>query len=227
MDSEGNVHLQTFFNHHPHLATEIIEKSATMWLIADIGGAVLWSNEIFQKFIGYSLPEFTRKDNPVTWEDFSLKDESLKADMEAAAACVRGDYNEYTIRKFYIPKAAAPVFVEVFVRRYPPEGKYEFFVVEVKLLRDEYSTITQSYEQLSRDVMGQIAILSATITAVTANIEGQIEEIKSNTISRIIQTAAEKPKSTAILLMVLGTVILGPRFIELLAAFATAIRNFF
>lgn len=199
--------LQNFFNKHPQLATEMLHRSANMWMISDANGAVYWANQAFLEFIGYSLHEFTRAHNPVTWMDITLKDDSLDADIAQAQAAHRGDFASYTLRKFYIPKASAPVFCELWVRRYPPDlsQNCDLFIVEVVQLANGNAKMALSYEQLATSLNDRITELGH-----------HMEALSSTSLNGLVNWLSARPKIGVIVLLVLLTLLFGNRVIEIM-----------
>ena len=211
--------LQEFLDRHPKLATEMLEKSDSLWLISGPDGRVYWANESFHQFIGYSQSEFLREKNPILWTDFTVKDDSLESDIAEAKAVERGEYTEYRLRKYYIPKNSGPVFVSITVRRFPPEGDFDFFIVEVFPLSNESANMAKEFEKLAKKQMdlmesqaeAQKEVAKSHERIHKKNLEAHektsqnVEKLAASSLNGVWQKAMEYPKVTlAIILIVLG-----------------------
>jgi PAS domain-containing protein len=148
-------HVKPFLEKYPTLGSFLPGSAQTLMLFSDHEGKILWANEAFLSWIGYSYSEFTRPDKPVTWKQISVPDASLDADIDMANRTYHGEMDSYVIRKFYIPKNQSPQFVELFVRRFPPtkDGSCELFVVEVLPLFNGHARIAKEYEETQQQLI--------------------------------------------------------------------------
>lgn len=141
-----------FVRANPGLETYLVEHADSMFLLTGTKGEIYWANRSFLNWIGYSLIEFTRKHNPVTWIQFTVPDENLEADIQQARLCESGELNSYRVRKDYIPKNQHAKLVEINVRRYPETGPFKFFVVEVEPLFNGHERMARTYEKLAGEL---------------------------------------------------------------------------
>ena len=205
--------LEEFFNNHTDLAHEMLQNSGQMWLISTEYGEILWANEAFCEFIGYTMYEFRRDKDGIKWHDITLHDESLEADIAQAQAAINGDIKSYKVRKWYIPKNSAPIFVELYVRRYPPnrENKAEFLVVEVIKLSDESAKLLASYDELSKKTEMNMGKLTERMTDLVES----VQKMNALTFNGFVAFLYRYPKVSVISIAVLLSLILGPRIFEL------------
>jgi len=157
--------LANFFSRHSALAVEMLERSESLWMISQADGRVLWANEAFCRWIGYSIFEFTRDHDPILWTQFTYKDDSLEADLELAQRAHRGEIAKYHIKKFYVPKGGSKIFVELFARRFPPDKSHpcQFFIIEVRPMIDGTAALVQAYEELLRANKNELNAVTAAI----------------------------------------------------------------
>lgn len=141
---------------HPGLDAFIPLGSDKMFLISGPNGEVYWANKKFTDFIGYSLYELTRPTAPILWTNFTVQGEDLSSDLEQAEMCMEGKITSYVQRKEYLPKNQSAKFVEVFVRRWPEEGEFKFFVVDVTLLQNGHEQMARAYETFTRAILANL-----------------------------------------------------------------------
>jgi PAS domain S-box-containing protein len=168
--------LKQYLDTHPELAGFINMGSQAMMLFCRANGEILWANESFLEWIGYNLDEFTRKDNPITWKDISVRDTSLDADIHSIMKLQEGKIMHYMVRKFYVPKHGSPHFVELFVRRYPPAGKEDMVlaVVEVTVLHNTHARMALAYEDMVLDIRNSLKALTETNEGLYAKLDNQL-----------------------------------------------------
>lgn len=86
-------------------------------LVSTTSGQILWANDCFVDWIGYTLSELQTK----TWMEISVQDSSLVADILEARA-LDGYQQSYSVQKQYIPKHSRPRWGTLHVLRYPAIG---------------------------------------------------------------------------------------------------------
>ena len=82
-------------------------------------GKMLWGNDAFLEWIGYTQTELQQR----TWMEISVNDSSLSADLEAASRIADGYLVTYKVQKQYVPKNSRPKWGTLYVLRYPPVGE--------------------------------------------------------------------------------------------------------
>ncbi len=95
-----------------------ILHSPSCFLFSTFDGRMLWANDSFLSWIGYTQSEIQSR----TWMEISVKDQNLEADLEAARRLADGYQQTYIVQKQYIPKNSRPKWGTLFVMRYPPMG---------------------------------------------------------------------------------------------------------
>lgn len=202
------------FNKNQDLGEFIFRNSSSMLILSGPNGEIYDANDTFLNWIGYSWYEFTRDDNPVTWIDISSNDASLKADIEQADACSRGEITKYTIRKYFIPKNSAPKFVELNVVRYPLTGNLQFLLVEVTELAngnkrafEEILKIQKEFDERMEKVCSNIDILA------------------HGSISSVLKWSKENPKLSIPFWIVISTLLFGRSVLEIINEALTIYHN--
>lgn len=161
--------LRHYLEKFPTLGGFIPAHAQTMILFSDVDGNILWANDAFLGWIGYTMSEFTRQNSPVTWKQITVPDASLDADIEMAEKTSNGNQDSYVIRKFYIPKNQSPQFVELFVRRFPSTGgkaEFELFVCEVSPLFNGHARIAKDYENSQQELVACLTAMNDKLEAI-------------------------------------------------------------
>jgi PAS domain S-box-containing protein len=92
-------------------------------IVSGIDGSVLWANDEFCEWSGYTVRELQM----LGWKKLSIDNEHLTADIEAAKE-LNGYNLTYKVQKQYIPKNDKPHWGTLSVMRYPATGDIEFCV---------------------------------------------------------------------------------------------------
>lgn len=101
------------------LEAAIIHTPCCM-LFSKPSGDILWANNAFVKWSGYTLFEL----QSMTWMELTVTDENLRADIAEAQEMAKNDGYSifYSVMKQYIPKHGQPCWGLLHVMRYPPLG---------------------------------------------------------------------------------------------------------
>lgn len=163
--------IKPFLEKYPTLGAFLPGHAQTLMVFSDHEGRILWANESFLSWIGYTLSEFTRADKPITWKQITVPDASLDADIDMIGRAYRGEFDSYVIRKFYIPKNQSPQFVELFVRRFPPtgQGACELFVAEVMPLFNGHARIAREYEETQQQLVASLKEMNLKLDIMTTH----------------------------------------------------------
>lgn len=189
------------FENNPELGEQWFRYNSAMMLISGPNGEIYDANNEFLSFIGYSLYEFQRKENPVTWFDITIKDEDLDTDKYEASATVKGVKKSYNIRKHYIPKQALPKLVNLHVSRFPQRGgkeEFQFFLVEVYNLNDTTLQLYKELDKINEKTTQSLNVLHKTLEANNdiLNKTTQCLDNLSHSQSIIIQSQDELAKNS-------------------------------
>lgn len=211
--------LNSYLQKHPDLAAFMSCGSPNMMLFSTAEGDVLWANESFLTWIGYTLEEFTRKDNPITWKDISVRDSSLEADIRSASRMKEGKLSHYLIRKFYVPKNGSPQFVELHVRRYPPNGgePMAICVVEVTVLHNIHEKMARAYEEMVTDIKSSLH----TIATINEEIRDGMQNQLTSGLNGIVLWLTKHPMVGVPVAAVLILLLFGERAFEVVHSFLT------
>ena len=209
--------LKEYISKYPDLPAFMACGSQTMMLFSTAEGEILWANEAFLQWIGYTLEEFTRKNNPVTWQDISVRDESLEADMISSRKLQEGKLAHYLIRKFYVPKHGSPQFVELFVRRYPPNmaENMAISVVEVNVLYNGHARMAQAYETMAAEMKLTLDVLSASNQGILDRMDNQL----ATGLNGVVAWLAKRPAIGIPIAALLVLLLFGERAIEVIRSF--------
>ena len=177
---------------HPELGEGVFRKSPLKKIISGADGEIYDANDAFCKFIGYSVYEFQRSNNPVKWTELTLPTEDLEADTHNVEMCLEGKQLSYRVRKHYIPKGETPVLVEIHVTRFPFDlsKPFEFFVVSVldiegkdRILLEEFTQITKKQTQIFENQTKSIE-----------DIANELKILRWGNVSTIIKWCIDNPK---------------------------------
>jgi len=150
-----------FVEDHPDVISNWLIDSRAMCLITDKDSKILWVNESFSEFIGYSPYELLEQD--IIENDISVKNQDQIAFQIQSKRCAEGKLTTFLMLKQYTPKNSPPVAVQVFCRRYPVQGEFICFQLEIV----EVQTPTrlslfqlEEIKNLQRETNREIAIMS-------------------------------------------------------------------
>ncbi len=123
-------------------------------LASEAQGKILWCNEAFEEFIGYSQYELTlgQSGNGMTWMQLSTNDGNLVADQRMTEELVAGRRERYSVKKQYLPKNERPAWVEIHVMRWPFTGNIQCFLVIVEPLKNG----SQASAQIASETMSRV-----------------------------------------------------------------------
>lgn len=209
--------LTDYLEQYPELAAFMFSGTQNMILFSTAEGDIVWANYAFLDWIGYSLDEFTRKVNPVTWQDISVRDASLEADITSANKLKAGNIQHYVIRKFYVPKHGHPHFVELFVRRFPPDADKEMAIccVEVTPLHNTHEKMAMAYEKMAIELRSNIVELSESNKKIVKAMEDQMKTGLNGAVAWLLAHPLVGVPVAAVLVLLL----FGDRALEVLQSF--------
>lgn len=185
-------------------------------------GTVLWANEAFHDFIGYSSYELYGRDNPspVRWTDFSVPDQSLAADMAMAESAQRGEIERYDVIKYYRPRSKAPVLCKLCVQRWPKAGEQvDAFLVTVLPLENGAHAAMQEMMGKTNQFIEAFSRLQSSMDNMAASLHQSITEMR--TVSDLEAAAAawariamRYPKIAFAVALSIVVLLIGPQSIE-------------
>lgn len=88
----------------------------------------LWANNAYASSVGYTPVELV--DGTINWDDLTVKEEDLKADVQLAKQVQDGEIPNYELRKSYWHKQRYPVSGVIYVRPFFKGEEFQFFLVE-------------------------------------------------------------------------------------------------
>lgn len=176
--------LHDYLEKYPELGNFIPAEAATRILLGGENGEVYWANSAFLEWIGYSINEFTRGTDPVTWKHISVNDASLQADIEMSREAAQGGIAQYKLRKFYVPKNQKPELVELFVRRFYPnaERDFVFFIVEVFPMNEDHARFVREQGEFT-----------ATIQKTLESLDASIKQLSTSNVNTAIRWLVQHP----------------------------------
>lgn len=147
--------------------TQILERiaidSSIPCLLSRADGSIVWCNNAFEEFIGYTVAEFHA--GKVGWKQLTPIKEELLADEEMVSLLQSGQRTEYTIYKSYLPNGKSPTRCKLTVYAWPSaNGQVEEFVVVVwplingQLMAFEHTV--SSVEKLRQEIGGILKTIS-------------------------------------------------------------------
>lgn len=105
-----------------------VRRTKTPMLSTLPDGTILWTNEAFERFLGYTSAELAGEK---TWVELTRQDDDLEFDQQMVADVVAGHQTDYQLRKHYQQKSGQYRECVIDVMRYPLQGEFEFFLVAV------------------------------------------------------------------------------------------------
>ncbi len=173
-----------------------VDSTASPMLATTADGSVLWCNGAFESFIGYTIPEFIREKNPITWHDLTVDRGDLAADLQLAQSVQEGHRVEYMLTKQYRAKDGEAKDVIIHVLRNPLAGDFECFFVTVHPL-DAGNRFAYG------EILNGIGSLKSILT-----------EEKAGEVTKFLDWSERHPKRAACLVLIVGAILLGDRFVE-------------
>lgn len=128
--------MHQFIAQNPDISKFYFEKTKNLILISSDSRSIISVNSEFAEWIGYTSLEFTRQNNPITWDDITVQDSDYEADLASAMRCKNGDITSYTVIKKCRKKSGNISTVKMHVMRYPYMGDFQFFIVDITPLDD-------------------------------------------------------------------------------------------
>lgn len=176
-------------------------------LISKTDGSIVWANEAFCEWSGYTLAEL----RVIGWRKLSIDEESLQADIEQAKSLEVYSLR-YTVQKRYIPKNGAPVWGGLSVLRYPALGDMEFALCTWEPLRNgTAAAFTASFQHIDK-MTSELKELNKNISHLTTqSVEDRALLAASNLIRKY-------PRATWVLVLAALTVFGANNLVQLLTS---------
>lgn len=140
-----------------------ITHSPCCILFSTVEGKMLWGNDAFLEWMGYTQSELQAR----TWMDISVNDASLLADLEAAGRIQDGYLVTYKVKKQYIPKNSRPRWGTLYVLRYPPIGESKHAICVWEPMQDENADAFAITRVAVVEMQSEFALLRKTIEEIT------------------------------------------------------------
>lgn len=200
-----------------------LSSTDALMLASLADGTVLWANEAFQDFIGYSAYELYGRDNPnrVKWTDFSVPDASLEADVAMANASSLGDIERYDVIKYYRPRSKAPVLCKLCVQRWPRQGELEAFLVTVLPLENGAHAAMQEMMSRTDQFLQALGRLQASMDGMATSLHNSITEMRQvsdleSAASAWARIALRYPRYAAFVALALALLVIGPNAVTVI-----------
>jgi hypothetical protein len=157
-------------------------------------GTILWANEEFCEWSGYTLQEL----KSIGWKKISVTDENLEADVRAASEL--SIYRlSYSVQKQYIPKNDKPQWGTLHVIRFPVSGPISFCVCIWQPLKNgSQAAFNMAMTELGK-ITSQLESCKIEVSKLTSVSE---EERLANSVIAVIR---KYPKVTWSIVVVLLT----------------------
>ena len=179
--------------------TSLLRRTKTPMLATMPDGEILWCNEAFENFSGYTAPELVGKK---TWIELTNQDEDLEYDLELVESVRVGVRTDYQLQKTYVTKQGYHRQCIIDVIRYPIQGELEcFLVVASPLDLGVEFAVTQ---------IGEIRTLI---------LEMMQHKRTGLTFEKAMEWSERHPYVSTFLLVLFLSLILGDRVIELAKSF--------
>lgn len=185
-----------------------LQSTSAMLLASLPDGTILWTNEAFQKFIGYTAYELEH----MTWFELSVPDSNLEADKVAADQLMLGYIPHYEVKKYYIPKNEAPRWVRLFVQRYPSTGEFECCLVTVFPIEEKLS---QFYAEMLERLDRSMEPVQELVDIIKRDHQVTESERLAGSMARLINTS---PAHAKFWFFVIVAIIIGPNFFSTIKA---------
>ena len=194
--------------------SEVDEKVLRTWiehcpvckLVSTADGGILYANDAFREWIGYTLSELKQ----LGWKKISVDDDSLEADMKAVIELQDGYHQTYKVQKQYIPKNGKPEWGVLTVMRYPPVGDIKCFLCTFEPLKNG----TQAAFSMAMDRVGDMAAQIGGLRTEVAKLTTQDEE--TTWINSSIRMIRKHPRAAAAIFAMMLSIFGANNILELM-----------
>jgi len=174
-------------------------------LMSTIDGKILWANNAFISWSGYTLGEL----QTLTSMDISVRDSLLMADVFEAQQ-LDGYLQNYTVRKQYIPKQQKPVWGTLRVLRYPSNGPVQFCICT-------WHPIAEDSEEAYTLAREAITKMSSELQKLTDTLSAHVSQsLLEATIVSALKLGIKYPKASWAFFVILVVLIGGNAGFDLL-----------
>lgn len=177
-----------------------IRRMKAPLLVSKADGTILYANEAFESFLGYSVAELLR----VSWKELTVSDADLEADLAMVRSVQEGTRMEYEQQKSYRHKRGHPKECFIHVLRYPLLGpEIDCFLVTVRPLDGNQDYIARQLENFRLAQLEQVEMLAEVI-----------EEKRRSSFERAWQWATENKLVAGAAGLFFSTFLFGDRALE-------------
>ena len=182
-----------------------LKHSSAMKLISTVDGKILWANDEFLQWIGYTLGELRK----LTWIQISVPDENLDADLLALKNLDAWN-PRYSVKKQYIPKNEKPSWGTLTVMRFPSDG-------EIKICGCTWEPLKNGTAAAFTLAMEKCDLLKKELQLVNVNVSSLTSQSEEDRwIVSTISMARKHPRLAGFFLVVAATIFGANNVIELL-----------
>jgi hypothetical protein len=178
-----------------------LQKTAAPMLASELDGGIIWCNPALEEFLGYTIVEFTRANNPITWDAITVDRGDLVTDMALSADVAAGNRFDYQLTKQYRAKDGAAKNVVIHVLRYPLIGDLECLLVSIYPIDHGSEFALKELKEMRREHMMILERLDT-----------------PGDVMRLLDWAEKHPKKSAIATVFLSFLLFGDRVLEVLTA---------
>lgn len=178
----------------PEMACRWIKETSVPLLVTVRNGTLLWCNEAFEEFVGYTVSELRGMED--CWQRLTIDQGDATYDSEMAEMVESRERYDYRFRKKYISKDGVPRPCEIHVLRHPEAGSFEYFLVSVLPLDLSYGAMLEELQLLQRSLLD----LSS----------------KPDMWERMMLFYKSQPKTAIVVTIVLSYLLFGDRVIDLI-----------
>ena len=182
-----------------------LKHSSAMKLILSIDGKILWANDEFLQWIGYTLGEIRK----LTWMQISTNDENLEADLLAIKTLDAWN-PRYSVKKQYIPKNEKAAWGTLTVMRFPSDGEVKLCGCTWEPLKNGTAAAFTLAMERCEAMRKELQLVNAQVLSLTSQSE------EDRWIMSTISMARKHPRISAFVLFICASVFGANNLIELL-----------
>lgn len=174
-------------------------------LFSTADGKMLWGNDSFLEWIGYTQSELQVR----TWMDISVHDSSLLADIEAASR-LDGYHVTYSVKKQYVPKNSRPKWGTLYVMRYPPGGEQKCCICVWEPITDDNADSFELTKQAVEKMQNEFAIVRKVIE------DCNVKSLPQKAVAAIVEVGMAYPKIALIVFVACCVAVGGNTFLDVM-----------